>query len=46
LNQTKVAAIPGDAFFTGQRGSRLLRFCFAKSSSDLDEACRRLAELR
>ena len=46
LEKSKVAAVPGDAFFTEQRGERLLRFCFAKSSADLDEACRRLEALR
>jgi aminotransferase len=46
LESTKVAAVPGSAFFTGDRGDTLLRFCFAKSSADLDEACRRLEQLR
>lgn len=46
LDKTKVAAVPGDAFFNDHRGDRLLRFCYAKSGADLDEACRRLENLQ
>ena len=45
LNTTKIASVPGDAFFDGARGDRFLRFCYAKSSADLDEACNRLERL-
>lgn len=45
LSATGVATVPGEAFFQGAGGSALLRFCFAKSDEDLDEACRRLARL-
>ncbi|HTM22213.1 MAG TPA: pyridoxal phosphate-dependent aminotransferase [Kofleriaceae bacterium] len=45
LERARVAAIPGTAFHTGAAGERLLRFCFAKNDSELDEACRRLAAL-
>lgn len=45
LAQTGVASVPGEAFFTGDGGDRLLRFCYAKSAADLDEACRRLGRL-
>jgi aminotransferase len=42
LESAKVAAVPGSAFFRGQDGERLLRFCFAKDDDVLAEACRRL----
>lgn len=45
LQKARVAAVPGAAFFTGDRGETLLRFCFAKSAVDLDEACARLEAL-
>ncbi len=46
LRLTGVASVPGDAFFQGGRGDHLLRFCFAKTDSDLANACERLAGLR
>ena len=46
LEETKVASIPGSAFFRGAEGERLLRFCFAKEDGVLEEACRRLRALR
>ena len=46
LNKANVAAVPGEAFFNDHRGDCLLRFCYAKSSADLDEACHRLEDLR
>lgn len=42
LSSTGVAAVPGEAFFS-EGGKNLLRFCFAKTDSDLEEACRRLS---
>lgn len=42
LAETGVAAVPGGAFYRGERGDHLLRFCFAKSFEDLEEACRRI----
>lgn len=39
---TGVAAVAGSAFFRPGRGEDLLRFCFAKKDSELDEACARL----
>jgi aminotransferase len=45
LEKTGVAAVPGDAFFNEGRGSSLVRFCYAKSKADLDEACNRLERL-
>jgi aminotransferase len=46
LETTRVASIPGSAFYRGAAGEKLLRFCFAKDDQALDEACRRLAALR
>lgn len=46
LEKTGVAAVPGEAFFTGPEGASFLRFCFAKTDADLDDACRRLERLK
>lgn len=46
LQRTHLAAVPGEAFHTDGRGHDLLRFCFGKTDTDLDEACRRLRETR
>ena len=45
LRETGVATVPGSAFYEGDDGDRLLRFCFAKQDEDLREAARRLAAL-
>jgi aminotransferase len=45
LRTAGVAGVPGEAFFTGVEGSRYLRFSYAKTDADLDEACRRIARL-
>ena len=44
LAQTGVASVPGEAFFS-EGGRNLLRFCFAKTDADLEEACRRLSRM-
>ena len=48
LKQTKIAAIPGSAFFEpgSGRGNQLLRFCYAKEMPVLEEACKRLRALK
>lgn len=46
LEEAGVAAVPGGAFYRGDRGDHLLRFCFAKSFEDLEEACRRIRGFR
>ena len=46
LETARVASVPGNAFFRGEEGEKLLRFCFAKDDEVLDEACRRLRALR
>jgi aminotransferase len=45
LARTGVAAVPGSAFYRGNEGDTLARFCFAKTQGDLDEACQRLERL-
>ncbi|MCB9554795.1 MAG: pyridoxal phosphate-dependent aminotransferase [Deltaproteobacteria bacterium] len=45
LERTKVATVPGSAFFNGSTGESLVRFCFSKSDQDLDQACRALSAL-
>lgn len=45
LARTGVASVPGSAFYAGGRGENLLRFCFAKTDEELDEACRRIESL-
>lgn len=46
LEKTGVAGVPGEAFFQGGRGRQYIRFSYAKTEKDLDEACSRLAGLR
>ena len=46
LDAVGIAAVPGEAFFSGPGGARFLRFSYAKTDADLDEACRRLDSLR
>ena len=45
LQTAGVAGVPGEAFFSGPEGSRYIRFSYAKTDADLDEACRRIARL-
>ena len=45
LNQTGVATVAGSAFYHGDGGENLIRFCFAKTDTELAEACRRLKAL-
>ncbi|MCP9446998.1 MAG: pyridoxal phosphate-dependent aminotransferase [Nitrospira sp.] len=42
LEATGVAGVPGEAFFSGPEGARFVRFSYAKTDEELDEACRRL----
>lgn len=44
LEKTRVAAVPGEAFYR-HGGQHLLRFCFAKTTPDLREAAARLQQL-
>lgn len=45
LNTVGVAGVPGEAFFSGREGSRYIRFSYAKTDADIEEACRRIARL-
>jgi aminotransferase len=45
LSRTGIATVPGEAFFHGSEGDNLLRFCYAKTDAELEEACRRLERL-
>jgi aminotransferase len=42
LETTRVASVPGSAFFVSEAGKRMLRFCFAKDFESLEEACKRI----
>jgi len=46
LEKTGVAGVPGEAFFSGPEGAHFIRFSYAKTDADLDEACRRLTQAR
>lgn len=46
LEKTGVGSVPGSAFFHGNNGDKLLRFCFAAEDSVLQEACARLIKLK
>jgi aminotransferase len=45
LKHAGIAGVPGEAFFGGPDGSRYIRFSYAKTDVDLEEACRRIARL-
>ena len=45
LQETGVATVAGSAFYHGNGGENLIRFCFAKTDGELAEACRRLKAL-
>jgi len=44
LEKTGVAGVPGEAFFTGLKGGDFIRFSYAKTDPNLDQACRRLTQ--
>ncbi len=46
LRKTEVACVPGEAFYHDDSGEGLARFCFAKDDSSLQEACRRIENLK
>ena len=45
LDKTGVAGVPGEAFFEGPEGNRFIRFCFAKTHEDLEQASHRIEQL-
>jgi aminotransferase len=46
IEQAGVASVPGSAFFASERGTKMLRFCFAKDFAALEEGCRRIKAAR
>jgi aminotransferase len=46
LEQTRVAGVPGSAFYQSRAGEDLIRFCFAKDDASLREAADRLQGFR
>lgn len=46
LRKTGVASVPGEAFYHDHSSKDILRFCFAKKDSVLDEACARLMKYK
>jgi aminotransferase len=46
LERTGVAGVPGEAFFSGAAGADFIRFSYAKTDADVEEACRRLLNAR
>jgi aminotransferase len=45
LERIGLAGVPGEAFFSGAEGKQFIRFSYAKVDADIDDACRRLAQL-
>jgi aminotransferase len=45
LDKTGVACVPGGAFYHDNAGENLIRFCYAKTDKDLQEACERLRKI-
>ena len=45
LEKTGVACVPGGAFYHDDAGESLIRFCYAKTDSDLERACERLKKI-
>ena len=45
LETIGLAGVPGEAFFSGPDGRKFIRFSYAKIDSDINDACRRLAQL-
>lgn len=46
LNNTGVACVPGSAFYHDDGGENLVRFCFAKDDSIINDACNKLRRLK
>jgi|CXWL01.1.fsa_nt_gi aminotransferase len=45
LEKTRVAGVPGEAFFAGPQGNRFMRFCMAKTDEDLEQASQHIEQL-
>jgi len=46
LKESKVACVPGIAFYSGNGGDNIVRFCYAKEQEELDAACENLLKLK
>jgi aminotransferase len=46
LETSKVATVPGRAFFASEHGDKYVRLCFAVNDDALDLACKRISEFR
>lgn len=46
LQKTKVASVPGSAFYNNNGGENMVRFCFAKEDYELENACTNLLKLK
>jgi aminotransferase len=46
LKESKVACVPGMAFYSGNGGDKIVRFCYAKEQEELDAACENLLKLK
>lgn len=46
LKESKVACVPGMAFFSGEAGNNIVRFCYAKEEEELNRACENLLKLK
>jgi aminotransferase len=45
LNKTGIGVVPGDAFYRSKGGRNLVRFCFAKDMTVIQQACELLYKL-
>lgn len=46
LKETGIAGVPGSAFFHDNSGDHLVRFCFAKEMTVIEEVCKRIRAYR
>jgi len=46
LNKTRIAAVPGEAFYHDMHGNNIARFCFAKRDHVLEEAAAILSKIK
>lgn len=46
LMKSGIASVPGKAFYHDDQGENFIRFCFAKPDDVLEEACRKLENLK
>jgi aminotransferase len=46
LEHAGVASVPGESFFKGEPGDKIVRFCFAKEDDVIEDACRRLQGMK